>query len=240
MISLFLRIKIGIFDDNKEIQYGYWRNTMFTRKFEEAVKKYSSHFLRNSTLFGQKFVVDVSYDEYMVDFETSAAARQMARIYCYNKSQTTDPFDLHFCNCNLNDRVMTHFSKFTNSLNNRRSFVNIHQESYLDLFPNEKLIYLSPDAKKTLTEFDHDAIYIIGAFVDKTCKQKVSKMKAEKEGIDYLKLPIHTYLGLAPGAKKVLGFDGVFKTLLEVRKHGDWKAALIDGVMDHKLIWDVD
>lgn len=43
------------------------------------------------------------------------------------------------------------------------------QSSYLDIFPREKLIYLSPDSNVEMTEFDHDAIYIIGGIID-LCK----------------------------------------------------------------------
>jgi Trm5-related predicted tRNA methylase len=41
--------------------------------------------------------------------------------------------------------------------------------SYLDTFPREKLIYLSPDSNNEMTEYDHDAVYIIGGIID-LCK----------------------------------------------------------------------
>lgn len=45
--------------------------------------------------------------------------------------------------------------------------LNIHQESYLDLFPKDQLVYLTPHCRNEMEEYDHDAIYIIGAIVDK-------------------------------------------------------------------------
>jgi len=42
----------------------------------------------------------------------------------------------------------------------------VTESSYLDIFPNEKLIYLSPDSNVEMTSFDHDAVYIIGGIAD--------------------------------------------------------------------------
>ena len=40
------------------------------------------------------------------------------------------------------------------------------ESSYLDVFPRERLIYLSPDSDEEMVSFDHDAVYIIGGIVD--------------------------------------------------------------------------
>lgn len=45
--------------------------------------------------------------------------------------------------------------------------LNLHEASYLDLFPKDQLVYLTPHCNDTMEKYDHDAIYIIGAIVDK-------------------------------------------------------------------------
>lgn len=52
--------------------------------------------------------------------------------------------------------------------------MNIHEKSYLDLFPKQKLVYLTPHCREEMDTFDHDAVYIVGAIVDKVsfCKKK--------------------------------------------------------------------
>lgn len=45
--------------------------------------------------------------------------------------------------------------------------LNVHTNSYLDLFPKEQLVYLTPHCREELRTYDHDAIYIIGGIVDK-------------------------------------------------------------------------
>ena len=37
----------------------------------------------------------------------------------------------------------------------------------LDLFPRDKLVYLSPDSRNDLNHYNEDDIYVIGGIVDK-------------------------------------------------------------------------
>lgn len=227
---------IGCFDDNNNIQYGFWRNTLFTRNFEKAVKRYTTHNLRTATLFGQKLVIDCSFDEEMQEYEIQSVGRQMTRIYFTNRMESREPFDLHFCNCNPNSRVMKTFMKYINPIKDLdKYYINIHSETYSQLFPNEKLIYLSPDAKYTMEEFDPKAIYILGSLVGKTCKLPLTRDKAISEGIECLRLPIHKYVELNPLVKKTLSFQGVFKILLDMKDHNDWQRAFKRGIEEHKL-----
>lgn len=48
--------------------------------------------------------------------------------------------------------------------------LNIHEKSYLDIFPKEQLVYLTPHCKEQMSTYDHNAIYIIGGIVDKVMK----------------------------------------------------------------------
>lgn len=54
--------------------------------------------------------------------------------------------------------------------------MNIHENSYLDLFPKQKLVYLTPHCREEMDTFDHDAVYIVGAIVDKVtfCRKILS------------------------------------------------------------------
>ena len=48
--------------------------------------------------------------------------------------------------------------------------LNIHEKSYLDIFPKEQLVYLTPHCREQMSTYDHNAIYIIGGIVDKVIK----------------------------------------------------------------------
>jgi hypothetical protein len=227
--------QIGCFDAQNNIQYGFWKNSMFSRYYQKSLKNYSLNYLRNATLFGQKIVIDCSFDGEMEAFETLSAARQMARIYSINRHKSRQPFDLHFCNVNQNSRVFKNFEKMVEFPFRDKLFINCHKESYLDLFPNQRLIYLTPDAKPIMTEFDDNAIYIMGSLVGKTCDLPFTLFKARREGLEHYRLPIHLFVKLAPNVKKVLSFQGVFRTLLELKDHRDWKLAFLRGIQEHKL-----
>lgn len=77
-----------------------------------------------------------------------------------------DPYDLHFCN--FDEGVLKDYLKRQIPTLEDPTFpINLHEESYLDLFPKDKLVYLTPHSNDTIEKYDHDAIYIIGAIVDK-------------------------------------------------------------------------
>lgn len=71
----------------------------------------------------------------------------------------------------------------------------VHAESVTELFPLEKLIYLSSDATSILPHIDEDKVYIIGALEDKRIrKHGASIMAARQANIPAFKLPIDIYL----------------------------------------------
>lgn len=45
----------------------------------------------------------------------------------------------------------------------------LHEQSYLDIFDRSELVYLTPHCREEMTTYDHNAVYIIGAIVDKVC-----------------------------------------------------------------------
>lgn len=63
--------------------------------------------------------------------------------------------------------MLKHMEKLIPTMYDPNFVMNIHAESYLDMFPKERLVYLTPHCREVLREYDHDDIYIIGAIVDK-------------------------------------------------------------------------
>lgn len=78
-----------------------------------------------------------------------------------------DPFDLHFCNLNEDNLLEKPLHKHIATMYDPSFPLNIHRKSYIDVFPKNKLIYLTPDCREEMLEYDHDAVYIIGAMVDR-------------------------------------------------------------------------
>ena len=45
--------------------------------------------------------------------------------------------------------------------------LNLSVQNHLDLFPAERMVYLSPDSNNDLQKFNPDDIYVIGGIIDK-------------------------------------------------------------------------
>lgn len=62
--------------------------------------------------------------------------------------------------------------------------------SYLETYPREQLVYLTPHCREEMTHYDHNAVYIIGGIVDKMNAEPLTLAKAKREGIRMQKLPL--------------------------------------------------
>ena len=79
----------------------------------------------------------------------------------------------------------------------------------MDLFPKDQLVYLTPHCRTELDTWDNDAIYIIGAMVDKANQEPLSLAKAKEHGIKYAKLPLEKYIKWGSGSGKSLTLNQV-------------------------------
>lgn len=117
-------------------------------------------------MWGQPIVIDCSYEQNMVWREAVNAAKQMTFVFGDNRIHK-EPFNIHMCNVDLEGHFMKQLRKNIPSLEEPWFPLNIHTKSYLDIFPKQKLVYLTPHCREELTTFDHDTVYIIGCMVDK-------------------------------------------------------------------------
>jgi len=175
--------------------------------------------------FGQKLIVDCGYHENMTNRENAYCAKQLMLLFAENR-MNDEPFDLHYCNAIRDSSLMRGLHKFIATMYEPAFPLHLHQQSYLDLFPKEKLIYLTPHCREVMTEFDHDAVYIIGGIVDKVNNEPLSLAKAKKEGLRMAKLPLDHYLDWGSGSGKSLTINQVTSILLDVKRTRDWKYAL--------------
>jgi ribonuclease P protein 1 len=102
--------------------------------------------------------------------------------------------------------------------------LNVTEKSYLDIFPREKLVYLSPHARDELMSFDEDEIYIVGAMVDKTDPRPFSLAKSKKEGLRIKKLPLDRFMDWGLGGKS-LTINQMGNIMLDLRHTKDWEKA---------------
>ncbi|XP_067004068.1 mitochondrial ribonuclease P protein 1 homolog [Anabrus simplex] len=211
--------------DDGHIQYGLSRNSIFMRVYDSTITQFDNSRLIQAMQFGQKLVVDCGYDMHMTSRECMNCAKQLMLLFAENRFHR-DPFNLYFCNIDRNGHTMKELHKYINTLYDDHFPLNITEKSYLDLFPKENLVYLTPHCREEMLTFDHDAVYIIGGIVDKVNKEPLSLAKAKKEGLRMAKLPLDRYLTWGSGSGKSLTLNQMIQILLDLRFTGDWKIAL--------------
>ena len=134
-----------------------------SRKNEKALRE---QMLMAQARLGDMLVIDCGFENeharehYLLNL-IDQVQYLFADIHHYHS-----PSFVYLCNLASNGRLKAEFDR-------RAPLDNLcfesTQSSYLDIFPREKLIYLSPDSNNEMTEYEHDAVYIIGGIID-LCK----------------------------------------------------------------------
>jgi len=148
---------------NNHIEYGLLRNSMFHRIYEKQMNSLYNYRLCEAMLYGQDILIDCSYDGHMSLKEQTNCAKQLLLMWSYNRTHK-DPFNIIFCNVDREGTVFKCLSKTIPTIDDPTFPLNYTKKSYLDLYPREKLVYLTPHCNEELKEYNHDDVYIIGRF----------------------------------------------------------------------------
>uniref|UniRef100_A0A131Z3A1 RNA (guanine-9-)-methyltransferase domain-containing protein 1 n=1 Tax=Rhipicephalus appendiculatus TaxID=34631 RepID=A0A131Z3A1_RHIAP len=205
--------------------YGLFRNSFFIRIRRTTIKRYYESRLLPAVLFGQSVVFDLGYDDVMSPRECNKAARDLLEAFGWNRF-SRDPFHLHFCNASPNGATARILQKELFDACEHTLLSEMTPNSYMDMFPKERLVYLTPDSENTLDTFDYDAVYVIGALVDKETKEGATRAKAASEGLRTARFPQTFTWHWQKEVPKPLHLTDVFKVLLALKSKNCWKYAL--------------
>lgn len=86
--------------------------------------------------------------------------KQILRVYTENR-RSKAPMQLHLTN--FKGRCKEEMAKHDGYHN---WDINFHSDDYLDIFPKEKLVYLTSESNNVIETLKEDKIYIIGGLVD--------------------------------------------------------------------------
>ncbi|PKU41845.1 mitochondrial ribonuclease p protein 1 [Limosa lapponica baueri] len=199
------------------------KRNSFMCLWANAMDKAYSWRVAQSMIFGQPLIFDMSYEKDMSVREVANTVRQIVLSEGCNR-RSVDPFHVHFCN--LKDDSLYH-KEFIKHYREAwgKLLITVTDQCYTDIFPKDKLIYLTADSPKVMKTFDHDKIYIVGSMVDKSIKTGVSLARAKRLGLETAALPLEKYLLWNSGAKN-LTLDQMMHILLTLKDTGDWKKAL--------------
>ncbi len=185
------------FQKSQDFSYetNYPGHRTFIKRFNQSDFRelYRSRLLSSIVNGSPSVVLDFRYEKDMRRNEIQKSLyRQLIETIAYNRT-TPDPFVLHFCNfCKQSE-----FNKmFSASLGVDENLIMDTNQSYLDVFPREKLIYLSNDSPNVMRHFDPNKVYIVGALVDRNSNdfKYASYSQAKSDKIHSLKLPIDQHV----------------------------------------------
>ncbi|EFN61159.1 RNA (guanine-9-)-methyltransferase domain-containing protein 1-like protein, mitochondrial [Camponotus floridanus] len=153
-------------EDTGEMKYGLSYNTLFLRIYESTMNRYYNSRVFRAMMFEPKIVFDCGYEEYMSPREIHACAKQLTLSFAANRVHI-NPMSLYFCNMNEAGSLLQQCNSFMPNLLDDDCPLTVTSQSYLDLFPKNQLIYLTPHCKVNMTEYNPEMVYILGAIVDK-------------------------------------------------------------------------
>jgi len=211
-------------------------NKMLININDTYIDRHSNNNLRHAMLHGIPLLIDMGYfDDHRGPQAIKNLLNQISMVFGLNKIES-EPFHLVLCNTVLS-QWLPHHGHFEKYVQREQVPITITEKSYLDLYPREDLIYLSPDAFHTLHSFDPNKIYILGGIADVRKEQPHSLTKAKKDGIACYKLPLDTYIPGGRAGSAVLTMDQMLKILLHMKDAPmDWQNAFEQHVPLRKTV----
>ncbi|XP_038625731.1 tRNA methyltransferase 10 homolog B isoform X2 [Tachyglossus aculeatus] len=184
---------------------------------------------------GPRLCVDLSMTKYMSKKELSRLASQIRRLYGSNK-KAAKPFWIYLTGFEANSTLYEECLRMNDGFSNY--LMDVTEDDYLNLFPLESLVYLTPDSEHVLENIDVNKIYILGGLVDENVQKRLTFQKAQENSIQTARLPIPEYMVRNANAKnyhsEILAINQVFDVLSTYYETQNWPEALKAGVSPRK------
>uniref|UniRef100_UPI00358F9B48 tRNA methyltransferase 10 homolog C n=1 Tax=Myxine glutinosa TaxID=7769 RepID=UPI00358F9B48 len=201
-----------------------FRNTFVRTFFNDVLEKDEGWRLVQAMRFGQPLLFDMSYEEDMTMRERKNCVQQMGKVIGLNR-RALRPFHLHLCGLVEGGLMQKDFIREIGERAFHQGLFTITTKPFYEIAPVHELVYLTPDSRCKLLEFDPKAFYVIGGIVDKNMQPGLSLAKAKRAGIKTACLPLDHYLTWRLGSKN-LTLNQMTSILVSVAEDGDWLRAL--------------
>ncbi|XP_045519476.1 tRNA methyltransferase 10 homolog A [Pieris brassicae] len=174
-------------------------------------------FEKNKSLIG--VILDLSFDHLMSEKDRYKVIKQLLRCYSINR-RSDSPLQFHVTS--FGEKTKVDISRHNGYEN---WDIEYHEKSYIDIFPKEKLVYLTSESENVIEKFEEDNLYIIGGLVDHNQHKGLCYKIAVEQGIRHAQLPLAKYVNMK--TRKVLTIDHVFEIILRVSEGTQWDDALL-------------
>ncbi|XP_031838521.1 tRNA (guanine(9)-N(1))-methyltransferase Trmt10A isoform X1 [Nomia melanderi] len=170
--------------------------------------------------------IDMSFDDLMIDKDIAKLTKQILRCYTLNRRALAP---MQFSVTGFNGTSRTHMQKHNGY---QHWDVKFYVETYLDIYPKEKIIYLTSESENVINHLEHDCVYVIGGLVDHNSHKGLCHKVAKQAGVRHGRLPLDKFLEMK--ARKVLTVDHVFEILLRVSEGETWQEAFLQVLPERK------
>ncbi|XP_054040724.1 tRNA methyltransferase 10 homolog B isoform X3 [Rissa tridactyla] len=147
---------------------------------------------------GPRLCVDLGLVHRMSQKETSRLASQIRRLYGANR-RAKKPFWLCLTEFVVGSLIYEECFRMNDGFSNY--LMDTTQESYLDLFPLDAIVYLTPDSENVLEDVDPSKVYVLGGLVDESIHKKLTLQRAQEQSLQTARLPIREYMVKAVNTK---------------------------------------
>ncbi|XP_058683538.1 tRNA methyltransferase 10 homolog B isoform X2 [Poecile atricapillus] len=183
---------------------------------------------------GPRLCVDLGVGGSMTEKESGRLASQIRRLYGANR-RAARPFWLCLTEFAAGTPIYEQCFRMNDGF--AGYLMDTTPESYLDLFPLEAIVYLTPDSENVLEDIDPDKVYVLGGLVDESI-HKLTLRRAREQCLQTARLPIREYMVKAPNSRnyhsETLAINQVFDVLSTYYETRSWPAALRAGVSSGK------
>lgn len=134
-----------------------------------------------------KFAIDLDYEGLMADRDVAKCIKQCLRIYTINR-RSTKPSILHFTGIQTNGKIHKTLQK-----NDGWENWNVQYDfdkNHCDVFPKDKMIYLTCESDNVLETLEPGFVYVIGGLVDHNHHKGLCHDRAIKSELKTARLPL--------------------------------------------------
>uniref|UniRef100_A0A8D8JSL0 tRNA (guanine(9)-N(1))-methyltransferase n=1 Tax=Culex pipiens TaxID=7175 RepID=A0A8D8JSL0_CULPI len=226
------QLKMQKWEETKKLKRAKEREKMRARKLE-AIKAglptrtgpSRKELKRNKVDYSRadiSVVVDLSFDEMMIDKDVAKCVKQLLRIYTMNR-RSERPIPLHFTGIREGGAVERHLKRNDGY---QHWDVQFSAGAFVDLFDRERLVYLTSESDNVLDVLEKDKVYVIGGLVDHNQHKGHCHTLADRLGIRHARLPLSEHVVIK--TRTILTINQVFEILMKVQLGKKWQETLLE------------
>ncbi|XP_049546579.1 tRNA methyltransferase 10 homolog A [Anopheles darlingi] len=175
-----------------------------------------------------EIAVDLSFDSMMIDKDVAKCVKQLLRMYTLNR-RAPRPVPLHFTGIVADGAVQRHLSRYDGY---KHWDVKVSSSHFLDLFPRDRLVYLTSESENVLERLEPNDVYVIGGLVDHNQHKGHCYRLSQELGVRHARLPLAEHLVIK--TRTILTINQVFEIMLHIHAGRDWQSTLLEVLPQRK------